>query len=459
MKISCLGGGGLYFVRPLADFALTAEMRGSTIVLYDIDHERAELMAKTARRFSRETGARLRLRVAKNLTEAVDGSDFVLTSIGGAGASGNAGYYSSPVHLGDKLICSQHGVPQVVGDTAGPAAMMAAFRSIPIHMKICRAMEKHAPGALLLNHANPMAALCRAMEKYSDVPCVVGICHGVQNGIANAARILGIPGDELETVWIGTNHYHWFTRMRHRGKDVIPRFRQCVRRLKAKPEHQMTTALSEVYGHWLVYPEDDHLIEFYPYLTQTDQNNLPFALDDNYYAKPVQALYSGKETLANLRQQDQTVSRKQMLKDYAASLARVELPDEPESETTAEGTARLITDIAAGRRRVHICNVPNRGAVPNLPAEAVLELEAVTDSAGVRPVHAGTAPPALELMLRQLITWQELVVDAAVTGDRRLALQAMQVDACAIPPQRAEKMLKALMANSRGMLPTFEHKR
>ena len=45
MKISCLGGGGLYFVRPLADFALTAEMRGSTIVLYDIDHERAEKIA------------------------------------------------------------------------------------------------------------------------------------------------------------------------------------------------------------------------------------------------------------------------------------------------------------------------------------------------------------------------------------------------------------------------------
>ena len=53
MKIACLGGGGLYFVRPVADFALCEEMHGSTIVLYDIDRDRAGLIAKMGRRFSR----------------------------------------------------------------------------------------------------------------------------------------------------------------------------------------------------------------------------------------------------------------------------------------------------------------------------------------------------------------------------------------------------------------------
>ena len=59
MKIACLGGGGLYFVRPVADFALCEEMHGSTIVLYDIDRDRAELIAKMGRRFSRTAGAGL----------------------------------------------------------------------------------------------------------------------------------------------------------------------------------------------------------------------------------------------------------------------------------------------------------------------------------------------------------------------------------------------------------------
>ena len=120
-----------------------------------------------------------------------------------------------------------------------------------------------------------------------------------------------------------------------------------------------------------------------------------------------------------------------------------------------EGTARLIADIASGRRGVHILNVPNRGAVPNLPPEALLEVECVTDSSGVRPLYMDNAPPVLEAMLRKRIAWQELVVDAAVKGDRQLALQAMMLDEQAIPPDKSAALLDELLLNSKGMLPQF----
>jgi alpha-galactosidase len=460
MKIALLGGGGLYFSRPIADFAASKQLHGAEIALYDIDAERAELMATMGSRLSREAGAGLRLAVARSLAEAVDGSDFLLCSIGGAGASGSSGYYESPVHLGDKLICTQHGIPQIVGDTAGPAAMMAAFRSVPIYLEICRQAERRAPGAVLLNHANPMAVLCRAMVKYSGLPCVIGICHGVQGGVQYAARILEVEPHELETVWIGTNHYYWFTRMRHRGQDVLPEFWKRVRKLKPPAGHQMSQALSQAYGHWIVYPEDDHIIEFYPYLAQVqDATQLPFGLSERGFGQRLKPLYSGEEKLEDIRQQDGAVSRRDMLKDYGQRLKQVALPENPTDAVTGEGTARLIAAIATGQRSVHICNVPNQGAVTNLPQEAVLEVEAVTDSAGVRPLWAGDAPPALEALLRKRITWQELVTDAAVQGDRKLALQAMQVDDAAIPPRQSEKLLAALLRNNKGMLPTFEKKR
>ena len=69
-------------------------------------------------------------------------------------------------------------------------------------------------------------------------------------------------------------------------------------------------------------------------------------------------------------QSRQTVNR---LKNYAEKLSQIQLSEKPEDPITGEGTARLITDMAARRRRTHICNVPNRGAVTNPPAEAVLE--------------------------------------------------------------------------------------
>jgi len=459
MKVACLGGGGWYFTRPISDFALCEDIHGSEIALYDIDRDRAELMAKMGRRLSRQAGARLRFKNAASLVEAVDGSDFVLCSIGGIGGSGASGYYESPTHLGDKVICAKYGVPQIVGDTCGPAAMMAALRSIPIYLDICRTIERRAPRAVLLNHANPMAALCRAMTKYSSVSCVIGICHGVQGGIAHAASVLGIPPRELETVWIGTNHYYWFVRMRHKGIDVMPRFWASVRKQTPGPGHEMCADLSRVYGHWIVYPEDDHVIEFYPYLAQVkDPTNLPFGLSEQGFGKRMKSLYAGQESIAELRQADRSASRESMLKEYARVLRKITLPKDAADPVTGEGTARLIADIATGRRHVHICNVPNRGAVPNLPQEAVLEVETVTDSAGVRPVWMGEAPLPLEALLRKRIVWQELVVDAAVKGDRRRALQAMQVDEAAIPPKRSEKMLRELMANSRGMLPSFDRK-
>ena len=56
-KIVCLGAGSHYFSRALGDIALTEGLAGSEITLYDIDFEKAQLMAKLGRRFAKDIGA------------------------------------------------------------------------------------------------------------------------------------------------------------------------------------------------------------------------------------------------------------------------------------------------------------------------------------------------------------------------------------------------------------------
>jgi len=136
-------------------------------------------------------------------------------------------------------------------------------------------------------------------------------------------------------------------------------------------------------------------------------------------------------------------------------LAEISVPPEPSDHLTGEGLGRLIESIASGRRDVYIVNIENRGVVPNLPSYANLEVEAVTDSAGVRPIYVGAAPLSLMGLLTKRIAWQELVADAAVKGDRNLALQALLLDEMAIVPEKAEAMLDELLAASRPMLPRF----
>ncbi len=221
-KIVGLGSGSLYFCGEYGSLALMplAEgLAGSEIVLYDIDGEKNRRMAAMAQRLADQAGTRMKVRAAADLDDALDGADFAVSSIGGSGADVGRDVYWSYYHQADVHIPGKYGIQQIVGDTGGPAGMMMALRSIPVYLNICRHMERRCPRAILFNHSNPMAALMRAIHKYSSI-AAIGVCHGVQSGIYAVADMLNLPADELDCLWIGTNHYYWFTRIAHKGQDL-----------------------------------------------------------------------------------------------------------------------------------------------------------------------------------------------------------------------------------------------
>jgi alpha-galactosidase len=450
VKIACLGAGSLYFPRALGDLAVTPGLAGSEITLYDIDLEKAEIMARLGQRLAQESGTGLRMRACRDLTDTIDGAAFVVTSIGGAGPS-LGGVYGTAAHSADVMIPARYGIYQLVGDTGGPAGMMMGLRSLPIYLSICRELEKRAPEAVVLNHSNPMAVLCRAMTKYTSLQKVYGICHGVQGGVMQVAELLEVEPEDLEVVWIGTNHYYWFTRIRLHGKDVYPEVMAKAKARRAPHGEIMSTKLSEIYGHRIVYQEDGHALEFYPFLAQAkDPASLPYG-----YAEEAVARYGDVSPAPAATPEELAAARAQGLKEFEERLSHRGLPEPETSVIRGEGIASLIESIAIGRREVRILNLPNRGLVPNLPDYAVLEAEAVTDSCGARGLYAGEAPLSLMGLLQKRIAWQELVVEAGVKGSRNLALQALLMDEMAILPEHCEQMLDELLAASKELLPQF----
>jgi alpha-galactosidase len=450
-KIVCLGGGSRYFIRALGDIAVAVGLAGSEIIIYDIDREKAEIMAQYGTRLAKESGLGMTVRVSKTLADAVDGADFAVSSIGGAGVSVGE-VYGTAAHIQDILIPARYGIFQVVGDTGGPAGMMMGLRSIPIYINICREMEKRCPEVILLNHSNPMAVLCRAMAKYTNIK-VIGICHGVQAGIMRISKILDVEPHELDCAWIGTNHYHWFIRIRHQGKDFYPEVRQKLQGRKNPKGEMMTQKLSQIYGHEIVYPPDDHAFEFYPFTARlSDVEDAPYGFGEELKEKYIhlEKMASGK-----LSKVEEKAQRENQLKKFADELQNIKLPDKPSDPLTGEGLGSLMEAIALGRRQVQIVNIANNGAVLNLPNYANLEMEAVTDSCGVRGIYIGEAPVSLKGILEKRIAWQELVVDAGVKGDKNLALQALLLDEMAILPEKAEQMLSELLVASKDMLPQF----
>lgn len=452
-KIVCLGSGSGYFARTLGDIVLAKGLAGSEITLYDIDLEKSEIMAEHGRRLAKESGTDMKVRSCKTLDDAIDGADFAVSAIGGAGES-VGGVYGTSAHIYDILIPAKYGIYQVVGDTGGPAGMMMALRSIPAYINICKEMEKRCPNVIFLNHSNPMAVLCRAMEKYSNIRQVIGICHGVQIGIMRIANMLGVTPHELDCQWIGTNHYHWFTRIYHKGEDIYPKVKKMLAERQNPSGELMTHKLSQIYGHVIVYPPDDHAFEFYPFNARLSKpEDMPYG-----FAHEIKEKYEQYEQMlkATITQEEAKAQRDKYLKELAENLKNIQLPGTLSDPLIGEGLGSLMEAIAVGRRQVQIVNIANKGVVPNLPSYANLEIEAVTDSCGVRGIYIGDAPMSLKGLLEKRIAWQELVADAGVKGDKNLALQALLLDEMAILPEKAEQMLDELLNASKKYLPQFK---
>ena len=295
-KIVCLGGASRNFSKMYADIILTDGLEGSEIVIYDIDRERSSLMCDYVKKLNDIAGSNFRIKVSKNISDAVEGADFAIFDIGGIGGGGGGFYRPGGLHMKDLLISAKYGIYQIIGDTAGPAAMMAAFRSIPIFLKICSEMEKRCPDVVIINHANPMAILCRAMNKYTKLKSIIGICHGVQGGIRYVSEILGVEPSELDTVWIGTNHYYWFTKIYHKGKDVYDKLLKKMEKLKPSDNYLFHSDLTKIFGYQIVYPDDNHIIEFYPYLSQVRNSaEIPYKLSSSHHGKQVKKMYKNLE--------------------------------------------------------------------------------------------------------------------------------------------------------------------
>ena len=83
-KIVCLGGGSLYFRRAIPDLLVTEDLAGSEIVVYDLDDEKAALVAGMGQRIAAEAETGCTVRAADGLADAVDGANFAVSSIGAA---------------------------------------------------------------------------------------------------------------------------------------------------------------------------------------------------------------------------------------------------------------------------------------------------------------------------------------------------------------------------------------
>jgi alpha-galactosidase len=441
VKIVIIGAGSTVFTPGLiADLTGSTLFADATVALVDINPHSAETMARYAERVARERSVGLRVEYATDRREVLSGADFVTVTI----AVGGARAWERDVRIPEA-----YGVYQTVGDSVGPGGVFRALRHVPELVAIAKDMEELCPDAWLFNYTNPLTALVRAVHKSSAIKCA-GLCHGVLHTRQAIAHDLGLAPADLSLTAAGINHLAWVLDLRHDGQDLYPRFRELVRGwlVSAPPPsddpyegfQKVSARLMELYSFY-PSPGDRHVAEFFPFFLRQTEDGLGYGLQ------------SGLDmTNGILASRDERWDRIADQAEGRAELDRSLFDEAREGERVVSIMQAIVMDRPLLELAV---NVRNDGLIPNLPAEAVVEVPGMVDGRGVHGIAVGPLPEGIAGILAARSRQQELTVDAALVGDRALAMQALLADPLVPSVETATAMLDEALQTHEAFLPRF----
>jgi alpha-galactosidase/6-phospho-beta-glucosidase family protein len=447
MQVTIIGGGSYQWSPKLiTDLLAVAPLADMRLVLEDIDPAPLAKMEIFARMANDKMGTKMTVETTTDQRRAVDGADFVIVTISTGGFE-SMGF--------DIDIPAKHGIRQSVGDSVGPGGISRSLRNIPILVSIGRDMEEGCPDAWMLNITNPMTCLTRSVCRETQIK-TVGLCHEVGNFCMDVAIAFGKPHTAVRPTVMGVNHFPVITALEIDGADGFAKLADLVeqqggldalRPAPGRPEAEPYTAADFARRHALKLTlldrygaipgaGDRHVAEFLPSaLTEASGWGESWGFELTPMAR-------------RLQHQDEYIA------EVDGVLAgTVDLP----TWDSGEIVAPVIDSLVTGTHRELPVNLPNRGQCPDLPAEVVVESMCVVDGDGMRGRDAPHAPAAITEWVRRQVAVQELTVAAAVSGDRKLALQAFALDPLAGRGdlRDIEAMADELLAATARWLPQF----
>lgn len=425
VKIVFVGGGSFHWgPQIMRDLIVSPDLQGSTLVLHDINHEAAETNRIIAQHLIKQAGADFTIEVVDDRRAALEGAGYVMIAI----AVGGLEAWRLDMEIPDK-----HGVRQTIADTVGPGGLSRGLRTVPVLVDIAHDMEEICPDAWLLNVTNPMTTLTRAVHKHTSIPCI-GLCHEIFHCLDDLAEMLDVPAGEIYFNAAGINHCAWMLEMKVRGEDGLDLIRRHWRE-HGLPKDTVCPILFDIFGVLPVW-RGRHLSEFFPH----------FLTPASGYGEK----YGFLDQMVTVK--DRYASRK---KGYERWLTMREGKNLPGLEMGDEPLAPIIAALEGGSPVTCAINWPNLGQLSDFPHEVVVETKGIVDHRGVSPIAAGALPTGVHGALTRHVDNQELIVEAAMTGDRQLALQAVVNDPLVNSVEGAEVMLDELLAAHKDYLPLF----
>lgn len=405
MKFAFIGAGSLQFTTSCMRDLLTFDaFKDAEFALMDTNAENLKNITHVCEKIAEVMECpKVKITPTDDRIEALKGADGVLCTV----FNGDVDIWRHEIEIPKK-----YGVDINVGDTRSVSGIFRALRNIPLMLDICADIEKYCPNAVFLNYTNPMAMLCGAMQKHSNVE-VTGLCHSVQGTVKMLAEWLEIPKEEIVYKCMGVNHQAFYTVLKHKGKDLYPLLRE-----KLKDE--------EFYNKEIV--RNEMFLKLGYYVTESSGHNSEY---NQWFRKRPDLIEKYCTHGTNWNPGEYAFSLNLRLDRAANTKKQYDefLEKGIDKEKSIEYAANIFNArLGDGKPFVFNGNVLNHGSIPNLPYDACVEVPVVADFMGFKTTIAGNLPEHLAILVNTTARIENLVVEAAMKKSREMVYESVYMD-------------------------------
>ncbi|MFF3919073.1 6-phospho-beta-glucosidase [Streptomyces sp. NPDC001852] len=391
MKLTVVGGGSTYTPELIDGFArLRDTLPIEELVLVDPAAERLELVGGLARRIFAKQGHPGRIVTTADLDAGVDGADAVLLQLRVGGQAAREQDETWPLECG----C-------VGQETTGAGGLAKALRTVPVVLDIAEQVRRTNPRAWIIDFTNPVGIVTRALLQAGHR--AVGLCNVAIGFQRKFAGLLGVAPADVHLGHVGLNHLTWETGVHlggPEGENVLPEL---------------------LAGHGDTIADDLHLPR--PLLDR-------LGVVPSYYLR---YYYAHDEVVRELRTKPSRAAEvAAMERELLAMYGDPSLAEKPALLARRGGAyySEAAVDLAAallggGGSPYQVVNAVNRGTLPFLPDDAVIEVQAAVGPAGPAPLPVPELDPLFSGLIANVTAYEDLALEAALRGGRDRVFRAL----------------------------------
>lgn len=429
IKVVTIGGGSSYTPELIEGFIKRYdELPVSELWLVDCEDgkNKLEIVGNLAKRMIEKAGVPIDLHMTLNRREALKDADFVTTQM-------RVGLLQARIK--DERIPLSHGM--FGQETNGAGGLFKALRTIPVILDICRDIEELCPEGWLINFTNPAGIVTQAVNRYSNIKRVIGLCNVPIDMHKSIAKVLERPCEDVRVTIGGLNHMSYVTGVYVDGED---RMQDTLDKWGNQSMNNITgTEWSNAFVKELgVIPSPYH----------------------RYYYMAKESL---EEAIQKFNEHGTRAETVKKLEDELFELYKDENLKEKPKQLEKRGGAyysdaacNLICSIYNDKGDIQVVNTLNKGAMEEFEYDEVVEISSVITKNGPIPLAVGKLPKQTKGLVQQIKSFEIAACEAAVTGDYNKALLAMMINPLVASQKYAKIVLDEMLEAHKDYLPQFK---